>query len=552
MSCSSPSWLYFRLTVLLSLLSLCSLAASAQQARINIVGEVVRPGTYSVPVRSQMSDVLRTAGGPTPYGSVRHVRVIRNGTALYVHDLYAERADTPQTRRPFFRNGDIVLVEIADLHVCVSGLVKRPGRYVLTENETLADLLRYCGGLADTEEGLIIQLHRSEHGLMTLSDVMGTPFSDVRLLDGDSISLQPIVRQRRNEIIISGAVKRPGRYEWDSTATLLSALDNADGPTEEARPDHILIHRRGRHYERVMESVNLSDAGGKDFPLCAEDSVVVPLADAAGARRTVKVSGGVFRPGTYAYESRMTVADLLTLAGGLRPDAACTRLLLTRPLSPDAPSHADTLASALQIPLNGSLARITLHPFDEVSVLTATEGKMRGSICILGAVNFGGRHAWHPFLTVEQAIENAGGLSAEAYYSPAIVRHGRIVPAPSSADDFLLMEGDTLVIPFTPAFVNVTGEVQRQTVQVPYRENASLKYYLSQAGGTNAVASKSHIYGVTINNRALKIRRRTRIPPGTTIVVPRKGPARDTRLSIKDLQAAIIHTLLIASRIIHF
>lgn len=112
MSCSSPSWLHRHLTVFLTFLTLCLFTASAQQARINIVGEVVHPGTYSVPVRAQMSDVLRTAGGTTPYGSVRHVRVIRNGTTLYLYDLYAERADTPQTRRPFFRNGDIVLVEM--------------------------------------------------------------------------------------------------------------------------------------------------------------------------------------------------------------------------------------------------------------------------------------------------------------------------------------------------------------------------------------------------------------------------------------------------------
>ena len=552
MSCSSPSRLHRRLTVFLTFLSLCLFTASAQQARINIVGEVVRPGTYSVPVRAQMSDVLRTAGGTTPYGSVRHVRVIRNGTTLYLHDLYTERADTPQTRRPFFRNGDIVLVEIADLHVSVSGLVKHPGRYVLTENETLADLFHYCGGLTDTQEGLIIQLHRSEHGLMTLSDVIDTPFSDVRLLDGDSISLQPIVRRRRNEIIISGAVKRPGRYEWDSTTTLLSALNDAGGPTEEARLDHIIIHRRGPHYERTTQSVSLCDVNGINYPLCAEDSIVMPLADAASTKRTVKVSGSVFHPGTYPYESRMTVADLLTMAGGLRPDAACTRLMLTRRLPFNAPYHADTLATALQISLNDSLSLIMLHPYDEISVLASSKDKLRGSICILGAVNFVGQHAWHPFLTVEQAIENAGGLATGAYYTPAVLRQGHIVPAPSTADDFLLMEGDTLVVPFTPTFVNVTGEVQRQTVQVPYRENASLKYYLSQAGGANSVASKSHIYGVTVNNKALKIRRRTRIPPGTTIVVPRKGPPRDTSLSIENLQVPVFHTLLIASRIMHF
>lgn len=552
MSCSSPSWLHRRLTPLLASLSLCLFAANAQQARINIVGEVVRPGTYSVPVRAQMSDVLRTAGGTTPYGSVRNVRVIRNGATLYIHDLYTERDDTPQARRPFFRNGDIVHVKIADLHVSVSGLVKHPGGYVLKENETLADLLHYCGGSTDVPGGLIVQLHRSEHGLMTLSDVIDTPHSDVRLLDGDSITLQPIVRRRRNEITISGAVKRPGRYEWDSTTTLLSALNNAGGPTEEARLDHILIHRRGPHYERTTLSACLGDESGADFPLCAEDFIVVPLADAASTRRTVKVSGGVFHPGTYAYESRMTVADLLTMAGGLRPDAACTRLMLSRRLPVDAPSHADTLATALQIALNDSLSRIPLQPYDEIAVLATAENKLRGNICILGAVNFCGQYAWHPSLTVMQAIENAGGLAAGAYYSPAVLRQGHIVPAPSTADDFLLMEGDTLVIPFTPTSVNVTGEVQRQTAQVAYREKVSLKYYLTQAGGINDVASKSHIYGVTINNKALKIRRRTRIPPGTTIVVPRKEPPRDTKLSIEDLQAIIFHTLLIASKLKHY
>jgi polysaccharide export outer membrane protein len=74
--------------------------------RVNVLGEVARPGLYPVDPTVSLAGVVALAGGATPTGDLRRIRIVRGGQVL------TEHAATTQTVSSMdVRSGDQIYVD---------------------------------------------------------------------------------------------------------------------------------------------------------------------------------------------------------------------------------------------------------------------------------------------------------------------------------------------------------------------------------------------------------------------------------------------------------
>ncbi|MCU0454640.1 MAG: SLBB domain-containing protein, partial [Bacteroidetes bacterium] len=200
--------------------------------RVYIMGEVRSPGGYTVSSYANVFSSLFSIGGPTVSGSLREVRVTRNGRVVAKVDLYdyltgADKADDIR-----IQTNDIIYVPVRGKTVAVRGAVGRQAVYELQANEQLRRLLEFAGGANSTAYLERVQIER----IVPFKDrtrgslerqVIDVDFrsilndkKDVPLVDGDVVSLYSILDQSANQVTISGAVLRPGTFQWEKVRTI--------------------------------------------------------------------------------------------------------------------------------------------------------------------------------------------------------------------------------------------------------------------------------------------------------------------------------------------
>ena len=114
--------------------------------QINVMGEVVQPGTYALSAFSTVFHALYRAGGVNDIGSLRKVQLVRNGKKMATIDVYdfIMHGRTQDDIR--LEEGDVVIVPTYESLVQISGNVKRPMRYEMKNGETVETLIGYAGG----------------------------------------------------------------------------------------------------------------------------------------------------------------------------------------------------------------------------------------------------------------------------------------------------------------------------------------------------------------------------------------------------------------------
>ena len=180
---------------------------------IFLAGDVYAPGNYSV---SGLATVLQAlyAGGITEIGSLRNIQVKRRGKVVGRLDAYdiLLRGDTSSDMR--LASGDTVFVPTVDRLVSVDGEVKRPGIYEVLNTDTLDDLLKMAGGLTSTSYNRSASIARRIVGQSNVVrvqvDLTSPKDLSGKLFDGDSLIVAPIKKEITNQVLVRGAVARPG------------------------------------------------------------------------------------------------------------------------------------------------------------------------------------------------------------------------------------------------------------------------------------------------------------------------------------------------------
>lgn len=413
-----------------------TLSVSAQRAiEVYVTGDVNRPGRYVQSGMATVLDALYSAGGPSEIGSFRRIRLTRVGGPAVEIDLYNYLLTGSREQDVLLNPGDTIFVPPVGAEVGLTGEVRRPARYELTNDATVADVVAMAGGLAPQAYG-VLDLWRTDERrewrlISVATDDPGADGMGLAVADGDLVVARGIRDSYANAARILGAVKRPGYYPVDRYPTVSALIEAAEGLDVNAHVGRGVISRLGRdrHFGVIPFNVTAALAGdpANDLPLEAKDYVTIYEQSEIEPPFEVEVSGAVLRPGVYRWAENLRVSQLLARAGGLQPEAYTERADLLR-LTPERTWSlvAVNLAAALAGDLQQDLVLVR---GDRLVVRTRDELGLAGEVHIAGLVRNQGSYPLRAGMRVSDLLFAAGGPMPEA--GPDIeLTHGRFEGAP--------------------------------------------------------------------------------------------------------------------------
>lgn len=549
---------------------------------VNIMGEVKTPGTYTLSAFASVFHALYMAGGTNEIGTLRNIKVYRNGKLVSVVDIYDYILNGKLTGNVRLADNDVIVVGPYDCLVNITGKVKRPMYYEMRKNESVGTLLKYAGGFTGDAYKKTVRIIRKSGKEYSVFNVGEFDMNSFKVSDEDSVSVDSILKRYSNMVEVKGAVFRPGMYqvggEINSVRTL---IQHADGTTEDAFTAHAVMHRMKK--DRTLEVIPVDVEGimsGKiaDIPMQNEDVLYIPSKEEELTNRTITIHGEVLYPGTYKYADNETLEDFVLQAGGLKDAASTIKVDVSRRLvNPKAISTSDLIAETYSFSLKDGFVidgeqGFKLQPYDEVYVRKSPGYSPQQNVMVEGEVMFGGNYTLSKKnQRLSEIIKAAGGVTKMAYVAGARLerkinpderlrmqsvlkmaqaKNGmgekdtlnvkkldigetyyvgieleKALANPGGDADITLREGDRIIVPEFTSTIKISGEVMYPNT-VSYTKGRSVSYYIDQAGGFNSTAKKSHTYIVYMNGTVAKVGRGAKPTPGCEIIVPSK-PKRD-------------------------
>ena len=552
---------------------------------ISVMGEVKMPGTYTMSAFATVYNALYMAGGPNEIGTLRNVKVYRNGRLLSNVDVYDFLLNGKLTGDVRLQDNDIVTVGPYEALVNIAGKIKRPMFYEMKKTESVATLLRYAGGFTGDAYTKAIRIHRKAGQMYSVFNVGEFDLNDFKLMDEDSVSVDSTLNRYQNTVEVKGAVFRPGMYQvGGQICTVKALIEAADGLTENAIGQHAVMHRMKKDRTLEVKSIDLLgilEGNVPDIELKNEDVIFVGSREEEKEDQTITIHGEVNYPGIYKFASNETVEDLVLQAGGLTNAASLAKVDVSRRIiEPNATEAGDTLAFTYSFALNPDFtipqgeAPFTLQPFDEVYIRRSPNYNEQQNVTIEGEVQFQGNYTLtSSSQRLSEIIKQAGGLTKRAYPEgakllrqmtpeerelmetmlrtaqrnsgndsidvkklltlttfPVAIELDKAMANPGSDDDPYLREGDRIVVPRYTSTVSINGEVLYPNT-VRYKAGEKADYYIDLAGGVSSSGKRSQTIIIYMNGMVAKADRKHKPRPGCQIVVPTKARRRGLGLT---------------------
>ena len=629
---------------------------------VTVMGEVDNPGRHQVLGASTVLDALAAAGGVERTGSLRRIRILRDGSAFAV-DLYDVLLGGTGKDAPVVQEGDRVMVPTIGPTAAVAGAVNRPAIYELPpggDGMPAARAIELGGGTLRPRGYRYQRLTAQAAGGDSVRDIS---LSDgERIADGDILVAVPRSDAVTGSVSVTGNVTAPGARSIETAPNLRALFANRQLlEADSYRPFAVIAGTDPNSGVRTYEAAALNRvlSGETTRPLSPSDHVYVlslsdvrflvsdavqavlngrapdagqgcrslrrlsrmraragsgrfanaqflgeageePFAQVSSCPRifedhpdllafvldhAVVVQDEVRHPGLYPVTEAATLADLVPAAGGLTPDADLSNVKLTR----FAADGGDDVVRHRTIDARrGSLTQTALRRGDVVRFRAEPSARESGTVRLTGEFEHPGRYPIGEGDTIADMIEQAGGLSEQAYPDGAVFTRTRVarqqedaferaareiesatiqlvarseqgqvpeglfpavrqlserlrntdppgrvvieadpaVLAAKPALDTVVEGGDRLHIPKRPNSVTVSGEVLNPTT-LQFRSGRDVADYVEAAGGTTQAADDARTYVVYPNGEARPVQisawtyETVRVPPGSTVVVPR-------------------------------
>ena len=407
----------------------CQVSLSLGENRsiqVIVLGEVVKPGTYTLSSLSSAFNALYAAGGISDIGTLRNIKVYRQGRCISTIDVYDYLLNGNSSGDVRLQDNDVINVGPYDCLVEVHGKVKRPMFYEMKNTESLGQLIRFAGGFAGNAYTNNIRVVRKnggqEYSIHTVEEFDMNAFN---MADGDSVTVDSVMPRYANMVEVRGAVKHPGQFQMDGNIkSVRDLLRVAEGLREDAFTERAVMHREKEDLTLEMLSLDLVgilNGTSADVMLKKGDVLFVPSKVEMQGEQTLRINGEVNYPGEYQYADNTTVKDLILMAGGLKRGASTAKVdVFRRIYQVDAKESTTKLADHYQFNIsNGFFVEDTtfaLEPFDIVQVRKSPTYQQQQNVTITGAVNFEGEYAMtDKEFRLSELIQMCGGLSTSAY-----------------------------------------------------------------------------------------------------------------------------------------
>lgn len=388
--------------------------------KVVLTGEVVKPGTYTLPSLATVFNALYASGGPAENGSFRKIQVIRNNKVVSTIDTYDFLVNGIQKGNIRLQDQDVIHIPVYNTRVEFAGAVKRPALFELLPDEDIEDLLNYAGGFTTRAYTGRIKVLQNTEKERRITDIPQTAFNTYRPKNGDKYVVEEILDRFENRVEIVGAVFRPGIYELNKGLTLRSLINKAEGLTEDAFPNRGYINRL--NMDNTLSLIAFDVAGivagtSADIPLQREDKVTISSLFDLRDEYKVMIQGEVRDSGTYAYAENMSLEDLIQMAGGFREGATPNRIEISRRIkNSDASSASARTAEVFTINIDPNLKvaeqRFILKPFDVVAVRGSEGYQVQRQVTLEGEVLYPGTYTlMRKDERISDLVARAGGLT---------------------------------------------------------------------------------------------------------------------------------------------
>ena len=545
--------------------------------QVNVMGEVMFPGTYTLSSFSTVFHALYSAGGVSPIGSLRNVKVARGGSVVATLDVYEYIMKGKIEDDICLQEGDVIIVPAYEALVKITGKVKRPMRYEMKKNESVGTLLAYAGGFASDAYKKTLRVIRQDGSEYSVATVDENNYTNFQVQDGDAVTVDPILDRYTNRLEIKGAVYRPGIYQLSGNLnTVRQLVEKADGLLGEAFTVRAVLYRERENLTREVQPVDvvgILNGTVPDIALRKNDILYIPSIHDLQDWGKVTISGEINKPGEYTYADNMTLEDLVITAGGLKEAASIVRVDIARRIrDPKSTTESETTGENYSFALKDGFVidgqpGFVLQPYDQVIVRRSPSYSEQVNVTVNGEVLYSGQYNLRTKNErLSSVIERAGGVSKFAYVRGAkltrvanaeelkrmedairMIRKeigdavatsmGLTVDStftvgidleaalanPGSDADIVLREGDVINVPEYNNTVKISGAVMMPNT-VSFLQGKKVSYYLSQAGGYSSQAKKSKKFIIYMNGQVAEVKGsgKKQIEPGCEIVVPNK------------------------------
>lgn len=569
--------------------------------KVNIMGEVIMPGTYTLSSLATVFHALYSAGGVSDVGTLRNIKIFRNGKPLKNIDIYDYILKGDNSCDLTLQDGDNINVGTFQKIVSISGKVIRPMKYEMKKGEKLGQLLEFAGGFTSDAYKKNITLVRkgeSEYKMFTIE----SPEYDSRdLFNGDAIRVDAILDKFENRVSISGAVFRPGDFALsDKLNTIKELIHMAEGLKGDAFLERAILYRNKKDLTVEILSLDLEKLLNnrvEDLQLQHDDRLYIPSRNSLREGYTIEIFGEVKDPRSYPFVDNMTIEDAVVQAGGLKESASVVRIDVSRRIkapksSAEAPNETQLFCFALKdnLMIDGK-KNFILEPFDEIYVRRSPAYREQQKIQVEGEILYPGIYVKNSVNErLSDLIKRAGGVSSKAYIKGArLIRQmnsdeqmkvtsalklakniqgdsisiasldigtsyyvgidlDQALRKPGSEYDVVLRASDRLHIPNFNSTVKISGAVMYPNA-VTYSQKKKLKSYIENAGGFANRAKKRKVY-VLYMNGTIATRKHMHYPkvePGCEIIVPLKSPHK--RIGWAGLMGTVTSTTSLAAMV---
>ena len=507
-----------------------------------VVGNAVRPGTYTLPSLATAFNALYACGGPNETGSMRDIKVIRKGKTVASLDVYGILADGIPTNDIALQDGDVIRIEPYKTRVYIEGAVKQSGIFEGLPHENLQQYLNFTGGFSEKADKNKIGVFRYTEAGRTVSYVPYSLFKSFIPESGDSVFVNSMFQDKDEyTVTITGAVRNPGTFKLTENISLKDLLARANGFTEMALTDSVEIVRAIKNSEslqknenksvvfKIKANRNISEISTSDnFLLENGDQVIIRNTPGFENIRMIRVEGEVNLPGTYNIKNKSErVSDVIERSGGFTQYAFPANAYLIRiDKLNDVEQKLNKIVrgntiNQLKKNQNKSLDLNTLKSLGSNSALVDSMQK-----------NISGNDVAEKLFSNENVV----GLNLDF-----------IMKNKGSRYDLKLEEGDIIYIPREQQTVKISGQVLFPTI-VCYDENFKLEDYVLNSGGFTSNASKKSIFVLYSNGNVkgtksfLFLKKYPDIEPGAQIIIPEKPLELKSKLTIGETVGLLTST----------
>jgi protein involved in polysaccharide export with SLBB domain len=562
------------------------LLGNIRSIQVMIIGEIMRPGSYTLPSLATVANGLYVSGGPNINGSFRDIQVIRDGKPVVTFDLYDFLSHGSLGKNILLRDQDIIKVNPYQTRLELTGEVKHPAIFEARQGETLGDIINYAGGYTSNAYKGFVRAVRDNNQEKEIVTVPGDSINSYPLHSGDVFNVDSILDRYTNRIVISGSVFHPGDFALEPGMTLKELIEKANGVKEDAFMNRGLVKRLKADYSPEIISFNVQDilSGAASLSLQREDSVFIYSKFNIRERFYIIVHGEVNHPDTIPYADSMRLGDVILLAGGLKEAASLNQIEVGRRVRSQSYDPKDTTLAivgrfSIQSDLNENpdAASFSLQPFDQVMVRHAPGYHEQVVVKIEGQVLYPGSYVIDARNEkLSDLVRQAGGLKPDAFAEGALllrqpgiegsdadfernkldvfaqankgndslevrrirsrmdssmqlvgINLEKALQYPDSKYDLLLEREDVVTVPKKLETVSLYGEVFYPKL-VRYDKRFRFKDFISQGGGFTAKALRRGSYVVYPNGevasskKVLFFNHFPKVKPGSEIFIPAK------------------------------